>query len=45
MFNIIRFRHPQTGAERVGIRTRDWTEHNAIGVYVPGHGEVGGPQG
>lgn len=37
---IIRFKHPQTGAERVGAFTRAFPEHNAIGVYVFGHREV-----
>lgn len=36
----VRFRHAQTGEVRAGYWTREWPEYNAIGVYVPGHGEV-----
>jgi hypothetical protein len=36
---VVRFRDGN-GDERVGIYTRAFPEHNAIGVYVPGHREV-----
>jgi hypothetical protein len=37
---IIRFRHYVTGEVRTGFLVRAWPEHNAIGVWVPGHREV-----
>jgi hypothetical protein len=37
--DVIHFEHPQTGKRSAGLYVREWPEHRAIGVLIPGKGE------